>query len=63
MEIDLVDFSSEVASQLMWDKYGYSWNDTNDPELDAKRQTEYDHIYESIFLSLSWSFPTIKYIC
>ena len=54
MEINVVELASEIATELMWKKYGQAWNEENDLEKLAKMQAEYDHIYEAVFFGVIW---------
>ena len=54
MEINVVELASEIATELMWEKYGQAWNEEDDPETLAKMQAEYDHIYETVFFGVIW---------
>lgn len=58
MEIDVIQFSSEIAEDIMIDKYGVNWDMEQDPILAGKFQQEYDHIYEMVFLGMIYNCPT-----
>lgn len=57
MEIDIVQLSSELAEEIMKNKYGKNWLNTKTLKRELFITKQYNKIKDHVFLCLLMHFP------